>query len=413
MIERIVKTYLFDPELNAGKMVFLTGPRQVGKTTFAKEWLKGSGMEDMYFNWDDPSVAREYRRNPLIFRNLIDEKYRRSPVPIVFDEIHKQRDWRNILKGFYDTNKGRMTLLVTGSARLGLYRKTGDSLVGRYFLYQIFPLGLPEVVADFSRIAGENVDFSDGEGFIRAIRSINIKGRDESLSRLLTYGGFPEPFSKASQRFFTRWQREYRTLLTREDVRDLSRVSDIRGIEQLAEILPSKVGSPLSINSLREDLGCHYATIVNWIHILAQLYLLFTVRPWHKRITRSIKKEVKLYFFDWTAVPDTGYRFENFIAVTLLRMAARLTETGLGTYEIMYVRDREKREVDFVLVRNNKPAALFEAKEGDAGISPAGRYFAGKLGIPFYQIVNGPVKAEAFPGNCFIVPSTDFCMFAG
>ncbi|MDD5009243.1 MAG: ATP-binding protein [Syntrophorhabdaceae bacterium] len=413
MIERIVKTYLFDPELNAGKMVFLTGPRQVGKTTFAKEWLKGSGMEDMYFNWDDPSVAREYRRNPLIFRNLIDEKYRRSPVPIVFDEIHKQRDWRNILKGFYDTNKGRMTLLVTGSARLGLYRKTGDSLVGRYLLYQIFPLGLPEVVADFSRIAGENVDFSDGEGFIRAIRSINIKGRDESLSRLLTYGGFPEPFSKASQRFFTRWQREYRTLLTREDVRDLSRVSDIRGIEQLAEILPSKVGSPLSINSLREDLGCHYATIVNWIHILAQLYLLFTVRPWHKRITRSIKKEVKLYFFDWTTVPDTGYRFENFIAVTLLRMAARLTETGLGTYEIMYVRDREKREVDFVLVKNGKPVALFEAKEGDTRISPAGKYFAGKLGVPFYQIVNKPVKAEAFPGNCFIIPSTNFCMFAG
>jgi len=413
MIERIVKTYLFDPELNAGKMVFLTGPRQVGKTTFAKEWLKGSGMEDMYFNWDDPSVGREYRRNPLVFRNLIDEKYRRSPVPIVFDEIHKQRDWRNILKGLYDTNKDRMTLLVTGSARLGLYRKTGDSLVGRYFLYQMLPLGLPEVVADFSRLAGENVDFSDGEGFIRAIRSINIKGHNEALNRLLAYGGFPEPFSKASQRFFTRWQREYRTLLTREDVRDLSRVSDIRGIEQLAEILPSKVGSPLSINSLHEDLGYHYATIVNWINILAQLYLLFTVRPWHKRIARSIKKEVKLYFFDWTTIPDAGYRFENFIAVTLLRMAARLTETGLGAYEIMYVRDREKREADFVLVKNNKPAALFEAKEGDAGISPAGRYFAGKLGVPFYQIVNRPVKAEAFPGNCFIIPSTDFCMLAG
>ncbi|MBP6941398.1 MAG: ATP-binding protein [Syntrophorhabdaceae bacterium] len=413
MIERIVKTYLFDPELNAGKMVFLTGPRQVGKTTFAKEWLKGSGLEDMYFNWDDPSVAREYRRNPLVFGNLIDEKYRRSPVPIVFDEIHKQRDWRNILKGLYDTNKDRMRLLVTGSARLGLYRKTGDSLVGRYFLYQMFPLGLPEVVADLSRLAGESVDFSNGEGLIRAIRSINIKGCDEALGRLLSYGGFPEPFSKASQRFFTRWQREYRTLLTREDVRDLSRVSDIRGIEQLAEVLPSKVGSPLSINSLHEDLGYHYATIVNWINILAQLYLLFTVRPWHKRITRSIKKEVKLYFLDWTTVPDTGYRFENFIAVTLLRMAARLTETGLGTYEIMYVRDREKREVDFVLVKNNKPAALFEAKEGDAGISPAGRYFAGKIGIPFYQIVNRPVKAEAFPGNCFIVPSTDLCMLAG
>jgi predicted AAA+ superfamily ATPase len=413
MIERIVKTYLFDPELNAGKMIFLTGPRQIGKTTFAKEWLKGSGVEDMYFNWDDPSVVREYRRNPLMFRNLIDERYRRSPVPVVFDEIHKQRDWRNILKGIYDTNKERMTLLVTGSARLGLYRKSGDSLVGRYFLYQMFPLGLPEAVADFSKLAGRGVDLSDGERSIRAIRSINTKGHDEWLKRLLAYGGFPEPFSKASQRFFTRWQKEYRTLLTREDVRDLSRVSDIRGIEQLAEILPSKVGSPLSINSLSEDLGYHYATIANWIQILAQLYLLFTIRPWHKRIARSIKKEAKLYFFDWMIVPGAGYRFENFIAVTLLRMAARLTETGLGTYEIMYVRDREKREVDFVLVKKGKPVALFEAKEGDTQISSAGRYFAGKLGIPFYQIVNKPVKAEAFPGDCFIIPAAAFCMLAG
>lgn len=199
MIERIVKTYLFDPELNAWKMIFLTGPRQVGKATFAKEWFKGSGMDDMYFNWDDPSIARKYRRNPLIFRNLIDGKSCKSLVPVVFDEIHKQRDWRNILKGIYDTNQEKMMLLVTRSARLGLYRKSGDSLVGRYFLYQMFPLGLPEVIDNLSKITGKDVGLPDRERSVRAMRSLNVAGRDEGLRQLLTYGGFPEPFSAASQ----------------------------------------------------------------------------------------------------------------------------------------------------------------------------------------------------------------------
>jgi len=412
-MKRLVGTYIFDTEMNADKMVFLTGPRQVGKTTFATNWLASIGSEDTYFNWDDPSVMREYKRNPLYFRNIIDSKFKGSPVPLVFDEIHKHRDWRNILKGIYDTSKERMRLLVTGSARLGMYRKSGDSLIGRYFSYQMFPIGLPEAVGDFSSVLQDGTPFVRGSLLMECARRVNPEGLVDSLANLLAFGGFPEPFLKGSPRFHKRWQREYKTLLTKEDVRDLSRITDIRGIEQIIEILPTKVGSPLSVNALREDTGYHHATIVNWLEILKELYLIFTIRPWQKSIIRSVKKETKLYFLDWSNISDSGYRFENLIAVSLLRMAARFTETGLGNFEVMYLKDKNKHEVDFLLTKDNTPLALFETKEGDTSISPAGKYFSKKLNIPFYQIVYRCTKEEMFPDNCYVIPATNFLMLTG
>ena len=162
-MERLVGKYIFDPEISAGKMVFLTGPRQVGKTTFAKNWLFSEGVEDTYFDWDDPATRSEYNRNPIYFRNIVNAKFKGRPVPIVFDEIHKQKNWRNILKGVFDPNREKVKLLVTGSARLGLYRKSGDSLVGRYFSFQMFPLGLPETTSDFSRMLENDRPLADGE----------------------------------------------------------------------------------------------------------------------------------------------------------------------------------------------------------------------------------------------------------
>jgi predicted AAA+ superfamily ATPase len=412
-MERLVGKYIFDPEISAGKMVFLTGPRQVGKTTYAKNWLSSERVEDTYFDWDDPAVRSEYNRNPLFFRNIVNAKFKGKPVPMVFDEIHKQKNWRNILKGVYDPNREEVQLLVTGSARLGLYRKSGDSLVGRYFSFQMFPLGLPEAVSDFSWILEEDRPLVDGESLLEHARKVNNKHVEGALKNLLTFGGFPEPFLKASARFHQRWIKEYKTLLTREEVRDLSRISDIRGLEHLIDILPSKVGSPLSINSLREDLGYHHSTLVNWINIIKELYLVFTIRPWHRNILRSIRKEAKLFFFDWSGLPDQGRRFENLMAVSLVRMAARFTEMGLGVFEVMYIRDKEKREVDFALIKDNKPTALFETKEGDSEISPSGRYFGKRLGIPLYQIVHGFGRCEAFPDNCFKIPASKFLMLTG
>jgi predicted AAA+ superfamily ATPase len=412
-MERLLGSYLFDPELISGKMIFLTGPRQVGKTTFALNWLKESGVEGTYFNWDDPAVLHAYKRNPLFFKNVIDERYRKTPVPIVFDEIHKHKGWRQILKGLYDVNNKRMQLLVTGSARLGIYRKSGDSLLGRYFPFQMLPIGLPEATGNISHVFHEEDLFSHGDLFLKKTRRISRTGLRDTLDRLLAFGGFPEPFLKDSRRFHRRWLTEYITLLTREDIRELSRISDLKGMERLVALLPSRVGAPLSINALREDLGGHYQTVVNWIDVLKALYLVFTVSPWSRDIKRSIRKEAKLYFYDWSILDDPGFRFENLIALTLTRMAARFTETGRGNFEIRYVRDREKREVDFLLVKDDNPVCLIEAKLSDDKISAHGRYYAARLGVPYYQIVLESDAAEAFPGNCFLLPATRFLMIAG
>jgi len=306
-----------------------------------------------------------------------------------------------------------MTLLVTGSARLGLYRKSGDSLVGRYVSFQMFPVGLPEIADEFSFVIDDERPIADGRVFLDKARKAKADRYTDALEKLLRFGGFPEPLLRASPRFLNRWQQDYRTLLTREDVRDLSRISDIRGLEHLVTLLPSKVGSLLSVNSLSEDLSYSHRTVAHWIEMLKEIYLVFTIRPWQRNVTRAIKKEPKLYFFDWSSLEDPGARFENMTAVTLLRMAARFTERGLGRFEIYYVRDKEKREVDFLLVKDNVPIALFEAKTGDDADMAMGRRFAAMLGVPFYGIVGRGQKPEAFPGNCFSIPAAAFFMLAG
>jgi len=412
-MERLVARYLFDPEMTTDKMIFLTGPRQVGKTTFARNWLDSAGCSDTYFNWDDPAVIVEYRRNPLFFKNIVEERYKGKPVPVVFDEIHKRKNWRDILKGFYDSNREKIQLLVTGSSRLGMYRKSGDSLIGRYFSYRMLPLGLSEVAADFSFVLDDDLPIENGDILLREARKVDMGKTREAFDGLIRFGGFPEPFLKASPKFHRRWQADYKTLLTKEDVRDLSRIADIRGLEHLVELLPSKVGSPLSVNSMREDLGGHHSTITKWIDVLKEVYLVFTIRPWHRQIQRSLKKEPKLYFFDWSLLPDSGPRFENLLAVSLVKMAARFTETGLGTFEVMYIRDTAKREVDFVLVKDGKPLALFEAKEGGREIAPDIQHFGRMLNLPCYQIVRDLDRAEAFSENRFLLPAAAFLMLTG
>jgi predicted AAA+ superfamily ATPase len=411
-MERLIGTYIFDPEMTAGKMIFLTGPRQVGKTTFARMWLQARRSEDTYFNWDDPAVMIEYKRNPLYFRNIIDDKFHKSPVPLVFDEIHKYKEWRNILKGFYDTNRDRINLLVTGSARLDFFRKSGDSLMGRYFSFRMFPLGLPEVVGDFTHVVSDNI-FADGKTLIKHARIAKARGTDEGLESLLKFGGFPEPLLKGTEKFHRRWQRDYKTLVAKEEVRDLSQIQDIKGIETLVELLPSRVGSKMSLASLAGDLGRKYDTIKKWIDVLQGIYLVFTVRPWHKNVVRAVRKETKLYFYDWSTISEPGIKFENLLAVSLARMTARFTEIGLGDFEIRHIRDREKREVDFVLVKDNRPLCLFEAKESQTDISGSGRFFSERLKVPYYQIVRNAKKIEAFPENCFVIPAENLLMLTG
>ncbi len=316
----------------AKKMVFVGGPRQVGKTTMAKSFLHG---QTGYLNWDVPE-----------HRELILKKEFPSTSLWVFNEIHKYRTWRNYLKGIYDIKPPHQQILVTGSARLDYYRFSGDSLQGRYHYLRMHPLSVAE---------------------------LGLKTQKDLLD-LLQLGGFPEPYFSSSEIESKRWAREYRTRLIREDLVQLERVHDLGNIELLAMRLPELVGAPLSINSIREDLQVSHKAISTWIQMLERLYAIFRIAPFGVPKIRAVKKEQKHYHFDWTLVPDMSLRFENLVACSLLKWTHYQQDVLGEDINLLYFRDINGREVDFVIVSGKKPIMFIECKWNDAAISPALKY---------------------------------------
>jgi len=313
------------------KMVFISGPRQVGKTTLAKGLL-GPDEKDRYLNWDiDEDRARILKGN-----------FPTGPGVLVLDEIHKYRRWRQLLKGLFDKRGDELQILVTGSARLDHYRYGGDSLQGRYHFHRMYPLSAAE-----------------------------LKLRTEKdLRDLMMFSGFPEPYFLKDPVESRRFSNEYRTRVVRDELRDLERVSEIGLMERLAMRLPELVGSPLSINALREDLQVAHTTVARWVDILENLYFLFRIYPFGAPKLRAVKKEAKHYHFDWTQVEDEGARFENLTACHLLKWCHHLNDTEGRDMELRYFRDVDKREVDFVLTEKNKPILFLESKIGarEAGL---------------------------------------------
>jgi uncharacterized protein len=358
------------------KMAFIGGPRQVGKTTLALSLLgaNANGRHPAYLNWDDPKTPPQLRRGELPPE---------EPV-VVLDEVHKYARWRNLVKGLYDTEKSRRTFLVTGSARLDHYRKGGDSLAGRYRYFRLHPFSLMELV----RSAG---------------------GSDrEHLEALLKFGGFPEPLLAQSERKLRLWQRERMVRVVREDLRDLERVKVLSLVEELAELLPDRVASLLSIKSLREDLDVDHKTADRWLTILEHLYVCFRIPPFGARRIRAIKKAQKLYLWDWSMVPDGGPRFENLVAAQLLKYCHWQEDVEGHRMELRFLRDTDGREVDFVVLANRKPLFGVECKSGDKTISPAARYFAERTPIPrFYQVHMGERQFQT--GNITVLPFAAFC----
>jgi predicted AAA+ superfamily ATPase len=403
-MKRTQELYIFDEKINAGKMIFLSGPRQTGKTTLALNRLKETGDEFLYFNWDDPYTRREYMRNPHFLKAYLVKS--KNPVPlVVFDEIHKHKNWKNIVKGLYDLHRAEAQFMITGSARLEYFRLSGDSLVGRYFSYRMLPLGVPEAAQDF-RLMVNSVDILGYPGCKKTLGLLDKAGDEKfkkAFSRLLEYGGFPEPFIKSDRAFSVKWRNNYKSLLTREDLRDLTRIHDIKGIEQLLLLLPERIGSPLSINSLREDLEVNHKTVSNWLEAFKKIYLVFSIMPWSKGISRAIKKESKFYFYDWTLTDNNGQRFENMAAVMLLKVINRFNELGLGDFDLRYVRTKNGEEMDFLIIKDNRPFALFEAKRNETVISKAGHYFSQNLKVPYYQIVSDSDILESYPGDKYVV----------
>jgi predicted AAA+ superfamily ATPase len=314
------------------KMVFVAGPRQVGKTTVARRVL---GRRPGYLNWD---VAED--REAILRRQLpVSELW-------VFDEIHKYRAWRGLLKGLYDARRASQRILVTGSARLDFYRHGGDSLQGRYHLLRLHPL-------------------SAGELGMR---------KPAELRDLLTLGGFPEPFFGGREVEARRWSREYRDRLVREEITSLERVTDLGRLEHLMLRLPELVGSPLSVNALREDLQISHATVEHWIAILERMYAVFRLAPFGAPRIRAVKKEQKHYHLDWSLIPGESQRFENLVAEHLLKWTHALQDVEGRDVELRYFRDVDGREVDFVVVERRRPTHLIECKWADAPIDRGLRY---------------------------------------
>ena len=317
----------------ARKMVFVAGPRQVGKTTLA---LAVPDARPGYLNWD---VAEHRER--ILRREL-------PPTGLwVFDEIHKYRGWRNYLKGLYDARPKGVRILVTGSARLDVYRFGGDSLQGRYHLLRLHPLSAAELRLTTS----------------------------DDLRDLLKLGGFPEPYFGGSQVEARRWSREYRTLLIREEVANLERVQDLGALELLMLRLPELVGSPLSINALREDLQVSHKTAAAWLEVLERLYAIFRLPPFGAPAIRAVKKEQKHYHLDWSVVPADPARFENLVACHLLKWVHHQQDTQGSDVELRYFRDTDGREVDFVVLDRRRPILCVECKWSDAAADKSLRYF--------------------------------------
>ena len=356
------------------KMAFVSGPRQVGKTTLGKSLLKSP---QNYFSWDDSRFRMAWSRSS------IEALSERGPGPVVLDEIHKDRRWKGRLKGLFDVQGAGQGLLVTGSARLDLYRKGGDSMMGRFLPYRLHPLSVAETARPISP-----------DEILGTVKPV------QAFEDLLALGGFPEPFFSGRQNHARRWSRLRLERLVHEDVRDLKSIGDISGLQTLAALLPTKVGGLLSMNSLREDVGVAYATIRSWVQVFEALYHCFLVRPYAKKVARALTAMPKLYLFDTLAIPDEsmGARLENLVALHLLKTCHYFTDLAHGNFELRYLRDKEQREVDFLMLRDGKPWFLVECKSGDTEPAPAIQYFQSALsGVDAYQLVTVPGYDRHYP----------------
>lgn len=318
------------------KMVFLSGPRQVGKTALGLRILGEREESPRYLNFDFQEDRQKMLKGQWPETGLV-----------ILDEIHKYPKWRNWLKGVFDKSKSRREFLITGSARLDVYRRGGDSLLGRYRHFRLHPLSVKELGLKHPR----------------------------DLDRLLVLGGFPEPYFGQNEAEAKIWRKDRRSLIIRDDVKTLESIKDIHSMEILAERLPALVGSPLSINALAQDLQVAHKTLSNWVAILERLYYAYRIYPYGSDKIRAVKKEAKLYLWDWSDVESPGARFENMVAGHLLKYCHHVEDTLGDKMELRYVRDTDAREVDFVVIKNNKPVFAVEAKHSETKPTASMHYF--------------------------------------
>ena len=404
-INHVIWQWALDECFLHDRMSFICGPRQIGKTTLARNHLEQVKQIENYHNWDSMSLRQQFASNPFFFIENIPlplSPVKRMPVGkrqwIVFDEIHKYPQWKNILKGYYDEWKNSVNFVITGSARLDYFRRSGDSLVGRYFLFKMNPLhpnDLTGFILDRDSAWHPQVPLSH---FIDPDKAFQ-----DATNQLYHLTGFPEPLSVGTRDFYERWRSNHISLITSEDIRDLSRIGNIQKLQTLVFLLPERVGSPLSLNILKGILGCAHASVQNWLEALKKVYLIFDIAPHATRLKRSVRKEHKYYFWDWGLLEDSGKRFENFVAVQLQRAVSAWTEWGKGNYQLMYVRTKDGREVDFVITQRGEPYLLIECKRKDKNLSPNLKYFKARIRTPLaFQVIETPGYLKQVEGGTFI-----------
>lgn len=377
-IEKI-KRYLSDTisvdALAYYKMAFISGPRQCGKSTLGRSLLQTPENE---FTWDQTRFRTAWAKDPeTALQN-------RGPGPVLLDELHKDRKWKQRLKGLYDLHAEDIPIVVTGSARLDYFQKSGDSLLGRYIPYRLHPFSV-----------GETATPPSPENWLQFEPQTSFTMKD-----ILHLTGFPEPLLRGSDSHAKRWSRLRVERLLNEDIRDFRNVSDLHAMGTLVALLPDRVGSRLSVNSLREDVGVAYATVRDWILVLQSLYVCFTIRPYTGNLKRSLKAEPKLYLFDHTPISNIGARLENICANHLLKACQFWTDTAMDDFSLHYFSTKDGVEIDFAITKNKKLWMLVECKTGNTQVSVHLQRYKEIL-KPEYsiQLVSKPGFEKFFPAS--------------
>lgn len=373
-------------------MALVSGPRQVGKTTTCRS------VADAYFNWDNADDRRLLLRGPAALAEALDlDRLRARPRVAVLDELHKYAKWKSLLKGFFDTYGDRAHLAVTGSSRMDVYRRGGDSLMGRYLLYRMHPWSVGESVR--TELPAEE---------IRPPAEIV----EDEWNALWEHGGFPEPFLRRDRRFTRRWRSLRQEQLSREDLRGVAHINELGTMETLMQLLAERSAQQLVYSNLAREIQVAVDTVRRWVDLLSRMHYGFMVRPWFANVAKALRKEPKWFQRDWSGVADEGCRAETFVACHLLKAVEGWTDLGFGNFELRYLRDKEKREVDFLVVRDRKPWFLVEVKLSDTHLASALAHFQGQTKAKHaFQVV---INLEYEPVDCFrvhtptVVPARSF-----
>ena len=395
IIRRLYDAMLNEHLATHRQMAFVSGPRQVGKTTTCRNHA------DSYINWDNIDDREQILGGPvkLIGQLGLDRLSKTVPVAM-FDELHKHPRWKQFLKGIFDTYADQIRIMVTGSSRMDAYRRGGDSLMGRYFLYRMHPFSVAETL---------DKELPDPKRIVRSPKKV----KKQDFDALWNHGGYPEPFLKRDNRFSRRWQSLRSEQLLREDIRDMTHIQQIDQLEMLVKLLSDRSSGQIVYSNLARNVRVSVDTIRRWINVLSSFHLGFTIKPWFKNVSRSLRKEPKWFLRDWAGIEDFGDKAETFVGCHLLKAVEGWNDMGFGKFQLAYLRDKRQREVDFAVVRDGKPWFLIEVKLQDETISSALKHYQEQTKAPFaFQVVVNAdyVNADCFakPRRAIVVPASTF-----